>query len=58
LLRGLKDFAPKPWPERFREIQAAGGRLDFTQSRVQQGETIAVAAGSSASRQMAISTVN
>ena len=37
---GLKDFAPKPWPERFREIQAAGGRLDFTQSRVQQGETI------------------
>ena len=46
MLRGLKDFAPKPWPERFREIQAAGGRLDFTQSRVQQGETIAVAAGS------------
>jgi len=46
LLRGLKDFSPKPWPERFREIQAAGGRLDFTQSRVQQGESIAVAAGS------------
>jgi len=46
MLRGLKDFAPKPWPVRFREIQAAGGRLDFTQSRVQQGETIAVAAGS------------
>ncbi|MBN8979733.1 MAG: DUF2125 domain-containing protein [Rhizobiales bacterium] len=45
-LRGLKNLAPKPWPERFREIQAAGGRLDFTQSRVQQGETIAVAAGS------------
>ena len=46
MLRGLKDFAPKPWPERFREIQAAGGRLDFTQSRAQQGDTIAVAAGS------------
>ncbi|MBN9584793.1 MAG: hypothetical protein BGN84_05735 [Afipia sp. 62-7] len=46
ILRGLNDFAPKPWPERFREIQAAGGRLDFTQSRVQQGDTIAVAAGS------------
>jgi hypothetical protein len=46
LLRGLKDFAPKPWPARFREIQAAGGRLDFTQSRVQQGDAIAVAAGS------------
>lgn len=45
-LSGLKDLSPKPWPERFREIQAAGGRLDFTQSRVQQGETVAVAAGS------------
>lgn len=45
-LRGLRNFAPKPWPERFREIQAAGGRLDFTQSRVQQGETIGVASGS------------
>lgn len=44
-LRGLKNFSPKPWPERFREIQAIGGRLDFTQSRIQQGETIAVAAG-------------
>lgn len=45
-LRGLKSLSPKPWPERFRDIQTAGGRLDFTQSRVQQGETIAVAAGS------------
>lgn len=45
-LRGLKNFSPKPWPERFREVQATGGRLDFTQSRIQQGETIAVAAGS------------
>lgn len=45
-LRGLHNFEPKPWPERFREIQAANGRLDFTRSRVQQGETIAVAAGS------------
>ncbi len=45
-LRGLKNLSPKPWPERFREIQAADGRLDFSQSRVTQGETIAVAAGS------------
>lgn len=45
-LRGLKNLSPKPWPERFREIQAADGRLDFTQSRVQRGETVAVAAGS------------
>src|SRR5258708_35303004 len=25
LLSGLKDFSPKPWPERLREIQAAAG---------------------------------
>jgi hypothetical protein len=46
LLSGLKDFSPKPWPERFREIQAAGGRAEIVQSRVQQGDLIAVATGS------------
>ncbi len=46
LLRGLHDFTPKPWPVRLREMQAAGGQIDITQARVQQGETIAVGAGS------------
>jgi hypothetical protein len=46
LLSGLRDFSPKPWPERFREIQAAGGRVEIVQSRVQQGDLIAVATGS------------
>jgi hypothetical protein len=46
ILTGLKDFAPKPWPQRFREIQAAGGHVEIVQSRVQQGEVIAVASGS------------
>lgn len=45
-LRGLKDFRPKPWPDRFREIQAAGGRIEIQQSRIQQGELIAVSSGS------------
>jgi hypothetical protein len=45
VLRGLKDFAPKPWPDRFREIQAAGGRIEISHARVKQGETIAVANG-------------
>jgi hypothetical protein len=45
VLRGLNDFSPKPWPVRFREIQAAGGRIDITKARVQQGETIAVGSG-------------
>ncbi len=42
---GLSDFAPKPWPQRFRELQAAGGHVEIVQSRIQQGEMIAVAAG-------------
>jgi hypothetical protein len=46
ILTGLKDFSPKPWPQRFREIQAAGGHVEIVQSRVQQGDLIAVASGS------------
>jgi hypothetical protein len=45
LLSGLKDFAPKPWPVRFRELQAVGGHVEIEQSRIQQGDLIAVAAG-------------
>jgi hypothetical protein len=44
-MSGLKDFKPKPWPERFREIQAAGGHVEIVRSRVQQGDLISVAAG-------------
>ncbi len=44
-LNGLKDFAPKPWPQRFREIQAAGGNVEIVQSRIQQGDLVAVASG-------------
>ena len=43
---GLHDFTPKPWPDRFREMQAAGGHIEITQSRIQQGDLISVAAGS------------
>jgi hypothetical protein len=45
LLRGLNDFSPKPWSERFRDMQAAGGRIDITQARVQQGEILAIGGG-------------
>ena len=44
-MSGLKDFKPKPWPERFREIQAAGGHVEIVRSRVQQGDLVSVAAG-------------
>ncbi|HWK94105.1 MAG TPA: DUF2125 domain-containing protein [Pseudolabrys sp.] len=45
VLRGLNDFTPKPWPERFREIAANGGKIDVTEARVVQGETLAVGSG-------------
>lgn len=44
-LNGLKDFSPKPWPDRFREIQAAGGSVEIMQSRIEQGDVLSVAAG-------------
>jgi hypothetical protein len=46
IVHGLKDFTPKPWPVRFRELQAAGGRIEIKQSRIQQGDLIAITAGS------------
>jgi len=45
MLSGLNDLSPKPWPERFRELQAAGGRVEIVQSRIAQGDLVAVAAG-------------
>jgi hypothetical protein len=45
LLRGLADFSPKPWPQRFREIQTRGGHIEIAKARVQQGDVIAVGAG-------------
>ncbi len=46
MVSGLKDLSPKPWPVRFRELQAAGGHVEIVQSRLQQGDLVAVAAGS------------
>ncbi len=46
VLRGLNDFSPKPWAARFREIQAAGGGIEIGQTRVQQGDAVAVGSGS------------
>jgi hypothetical protein len=44
-LRGLADFSPKPWPVRFRELQARNGSIEIIRTRVQQGDVIAVSAG-------------
>ncbi|HML13584.1 MAG TPA: DUF2125 domain-containing protein [Xanthobacteraceae bacterium] len=45
VLRGLRSFAPRPLPTMLRELQAAGGRLDISSARLQQGETIVQANG-------------
>jgi hypothetical protein len=45
VLRGLSDFSPKPWPVRFRALQAAGGHIEVTKARVKQGDTVAAANG-------------
>jgi hypothetical protein len=45
VLRGASDLAPKPLRQELREIQAAGGRLDITNARLQQGDLIATATG-------------
>jgi hypothetical protein len=45
VVTGLKDFTPKPWPQRFRELQAAGGHVEIVQSRIQQGDLVGVAVG-------------
>lgn len=44
-LVGLRNFDPKPWAQRFREIEQANGRIEVRLARVRQGETLAVAAG-------------
>jgi hypothetical protein len=44
-LKGLKDFSPKPWPTRFRELQASGGTIEITSARLQQGDVIVVSVG-------------
>lgn len=46
VLRGLGDFSPKPWRERFRELQKKGGRIDITRARISQGDTLAIGSGS------------
>ncbi len=44
-LSGASDLTPKPWEQRLRELQAAGGRLEITDARLQQGDLIATATG-------------
>ena len=44
-LRGIDRIAPKPWPQLLRDLQAADGRLDVTQARIQQGDILGIGRG-------------
>jgi hypothetical protein len=37
VVRGFEDLSPKSWPERIREMQAAGGGIDVKELRMTQG---------------------
>jgi hypothetical protein len=45
VFRGFKDLAPKPWSQRFREMQAAGGNIEITHLRLERSDAIIVGAG-------------
>lgn len=46
LLLGLTDLTPKPLRVKFKEMQAAGARLEVKNARLRQGSAIAAATGS------------
>jgi hypothetical protein len=45
VFRGFKDLAPKPWPQRFREMQASGGNIEITRLRFERADSVIVGAG-------------
>jgi hypothetical protein len=45
VLHALPDLSPKPWPVLLKEWQSRGGSLEISKLRVQQGDVIAVGAG-------------
>ena len=45
VLRGFKDFSPKPWPVLFREMHDTGGGIDIKSFRIERSDSIVVGAG-------------
>ena len=44
-LVGLRNFSPKSWSERFKEIQQANGHIEVRSARLKQGDLLAIATG-------------
>jgi hypothetical protein len=45
IVHGLTDMSPKPWADRMREIQAAGGSIEIKSFRLTQTNAVVVGAG-------------
>jgi hypothetical protein len=45
VMRGFKDFSPKPWSVLFRELQAAGGGIEIKTLRIARSDAMLVGAG-------------
>jgi hypothetical protein len=45
VLRGFKDLSPKPWTERFREMQASGGGIEIKSFRIDRADATVLGAG-------------
>jgi hypothetical protein len=45
VMSGFKDFAPKPWPVLFRDMQASGGGIDIRSIRIERTDAIVIGSG-------------
>jgi hypothetical protein len=45
VVRGFSDLSPKPWADRFREMQAAGGSIDIKSLHIVQADAIMIGNG-------------
>jgi hypothetical protein len=43
--KGFKDLAPKPWAQRFREMQADGGSIEIKRLRIERPDSIIIGVG-------------
>jgi hypothetical protein len=46
VMRGFKDFSPKPWSALFRELQASGGGIEIKSLRLARSDAVVIGAGS------------
>ena len=45
IVRGMSDLSPKPWAERLREMQGAGGGIEIKSLRLTQANAVVVGTG-------------